>query len=303
MPIDLNNIFYTYQKRSPFAHKALDDINTSFSDNSFTALIGRTGSGKSTLIEHLNGLLIADSGKIKVDDYSLDMTLEVKKNGKIDYKKQEKKRKKKIRDIKDLRKKVGVVFQFPEYQLFEESVIKDVAFGPKNFNYSEEEAIDLAKKALTKVGLDESFYSRSVFELSGGEKRRVAIAGILAIDPKYLVLDEPTVGLDAKGERDLMNLLSTLQKEGKSIILATHNMDVVLKYTNRVLVIDEGKIVKDCDPIKLFQDESFLSNSYIEPPKVFSFAKKLIDNNLKIDLEKVKDTSTLVAEIKRVKGL
>ena len=236
MPVKLEHVNFIYSPGSPSQKKALNDINLLFEDGCFTALIGKTGSGKSTLIQHLNGLLLPTSGVVEVGSYLIDMTLEYKKNGKVNTSLMKKKHKKKLKDVKGLRKKVGLVFQFPEYQLFEETVLKDVSYGPKNFGASEEEAINMSKEALKKVGLGEDFYNRSPFELSGGEKRRVAIAGILALNPEVLVLDEPTVGLDAESEQNLMDLLSGLNNNGTSIILATHDMDVVLRYATRALV-------------------------------------------------------------------
>lgn len=301
MPLKLENVFFTYQPKSPNHRDALKDINLIFPENSFAALIGKTGSGKSTLIQHLNALLLPSSGKVSIDDYLIDMTLVYKKNGKVNEHAMKKKHKKKLKDIKEVRRKVGIVFQFPEYQLFAETVLKDVSYGPKNFGKSEEEALLDAKEALTLVGLDESFYERSPFELSGGEKRRVAIAGILALKPSVLVLDEPTVGLDASAERNLMLLLRKLSERGVSIILATHNMDVVLHYCNRAIVLDGGKIIYDSTPLDLFQDREFLRTSSLEPPKVFSFALALKENGLDVDLSRVKDTRSLAEEIVRVK--
>ena len=301
MPVRLEHVNFIYSPGSPSQKKALNDINLLFEDGCFTALIGKTGSGKSTLIQHLNGLLLPTSGVVEVGSYLIDMTLEYKKNGKVNTSLMKKKHKKKLKDVKGLRKKVGLVFQFPEYQLFEETVIKDVAYGPKNFGMKEEDAKEAAKDALSLVGLDESFYERSPFELSGGEKRRVAIAGILALKPDILVLDEPTVGLDAKSEENLMNLLISLYEKGTSIILATHNMDVVLQYAKRVIVLDQGKIKKDTTPLELFQDQDFLKTSSLEPPKVFSFALSLKEKGMDIDLTKVKDVSSLALEIVRNK--
>lgn len=304
MPITLENIFYTYNQHLPSERQALDDVSLVFEDHCFTALIGRTGSGKSTLIQHLNGLLLPTSGKLDVNGYVIDMSLVYKKDTKtIDEKAMKKKHKAKQRDIKTLRKRVGLVFQFPEYQIFEETVLKDVCFGPKNFGKTEEEAQLESKRALALVGLDKSFYERSPFELSGGEKRRVAIAGILAMKPDVLVLDEPTVGLDRASEDNLLSLLEKISESGTSIILATHDMDVVLKCCDRAIVLDKGKVVSDSTPLELFQNMTFLSDSSIEPPMVFSFAKKLIENGLAIDISKVKDSVSLAKEIVRVKGV
>ena len=301
MPLNLKNLSYTYAIKTPQEKKALDDITLSFEDHCFTALIGKTGSGKSTLIQHLNALLLPTSGIVELNDHVIDMSLVYRKNGKINQRAMKRKHKKKIKDIKEIRRKVGLVFQFPEYQLFEETVIKDVSYGPKNFGMKEEEAKEMAMESLSLVGLDESFYERSPFELSGGEKRRVAIAGILAMQPDILVLDEPTVGLDAKSEETLMNLLVSLYEKGTSIIIATHNMDVVLQYAKRAIVLDNGKVVKDTTPLDLFHDEEFLKTSSIEPPKVFSFALALQKNGMDIDISKVKDASSLADEIVRIK--
>ena len=183
MPIKIEKLFYDYNPNTPFVSHALKDINLDIDGNFFNALIGETGSGKTTLVQHLNGLLWPNSGTITIDEHFI--------NG--NDKKLQKKKKK---GIKKLRSHVGLVFQFPEYQLFEKTVIKDVLFGPKNFGMKEEEALEVAKESLSLVGLDESYYERPPFELSGGEKRRVAIAGIIALKPKILVLDEPTAGLD-----------------------------------------------------------------------------------------------------------
>ncbi len=301
MPLNLKNLSYTYAIKTPQEKKALDDVTLSFEDHCFTALIGKTGSGKSTLIQHLNALLLPTSGIVELDDHIIDMSLVYRKNGKINQRAMKKKHKKKIKDIKEIRRKVGLVFQFPEYQLFEETVIKDVSYGPKNFGMKEEEAKEMAMESLSLVGLDESFYERSPFELSGGEKRRVAIAGILAMKPDILVLDEPTVGLDAKSEETLMNLLVSLYEKGTSIIIATHNMDVVLQYAKRAIVLDNGKVVKDTTPLDLFHDEEFLKTSSIEPPKVFSFALALQKNGMDIDISRVKDATSLADEIVRIK--
>lgn len=306
MPIKIEKLNYTYDIGRPSEREALSDINLLFADHCFSALIGRTGSGKSTLIQQMNGLLLPTSGKITVGDYVIDMTLEYResKNGPIvDRKRMKKKAKKKLKDIKSLRKRVGLVFQFPEYQIFEESVIRDVMFGPRNFGADETKAREQAEEALAMVGLDSSFYDRSPFELSGGEKRRVAIAGIIAIKPEVLILDEPTVGLDRAGEDRLMNLLGEISKKGTSIIIATHNMDIVLRYCSRAIVLNYGKVVSDTTPLELFKDDTFLKDSSIEPPKVFAFARELKKNGLDIDLDRIKDTKSLADEIVRVKGV
>lgn len=304
MPIKIEHLYHIYDEGLPSQQVALQDINFIFEDHCFTALIGQTGSGKSTLIQHLNGLLIPTSGKIDINSYLIDISLVYKeKKGQkiIDQKAMKKKRKAKLKDIKTLRKKVGIVFQFPEYQLFEDTVIKDVSYGPKNFGLSDDEVLEASKHALDLVGIDKSYYDRTPFALSGGEKRRVAIAGIIAMKPDVLVLDEPTVGLDANGEEKLLNLIENIHKSGTSIILATHNMDVVLKYCQQAIVLDKGKIVKQSTPLELFQDQEFLTHSSLVPPKVFSFALKLKAHGLDIDLSKIKDVDSLASEIMKAK--
>ncbi len=305
MSIKIEHLFHVYDPNLPSEQKALDDINCLFDDHCFSALIGQTGSGKSTLIQHLNGLLLPTSGKLDVSGYLIDMTLVYKKKKNemiVDEKAMKKKQKAKLKDVKTLRKKVGLVFQFPEYQLFEDTVIKDVCYGPKNFGLSQEEALKASKEALSLVGIDSSYYERSPFELSGGEKRRVAIAGIIASKPDILVLDEPTVGLDRSGEDKLLSLISDIHNAGTSIIIATHDMDVVLKHCDKALVLDKGKIIKSDVPYKLFQDEEFLKISSLEPPKVFAFALELKKNNFPLELERIKDVESLCDEIIRVKG-
>lgn len=281
MSIKIENVSYTYSIKTPGEHRALFDIDLTIGDDEFVALIGETGSGKSTLVQHFNGLLYPTSGTVTVGDY-------VVQSGQ-----------KKHKGIKAMRKHCGLVFQFPEYQLFEESVLKDVSFGPKNFGSTKEEAEEKAKEALFLVGLNETYYERSPFELSGGEKRRVAIAGIIALNPKILVLDEPTAGLDPQGEAEMLKLFNVIYERGTSIVLVTHNMDIVLKYTKRAIVLSQGKIVKDTSPLSLFQDEKFLGSVAIEPPMVFKVAQQLIENGLKLDLKNIIDEHTLALEIKR----
>ncbi|MFA6796234.1 MAG: energy-coupling factor transporter ATPase [Bacilli bacterium] len=300
MPIKLKDVSYTYSQKTPFAFEALKHVSLDIKDHSFLALIGETGSGKSTLVQHLNGLLLPTSGEVQISNYMLSI-----ENGKRKYvdlnKSQNKKYRKKQFDIRNLRKYAGLVFQFPEYQLFEETVLKDICFGPKNFGATDQEAEMMAKEAIQLVGLDESYLSRSPFELSGGEKRRVAIAGIIALNPSVLILDEPTAGLDPQGEREMMELFKKIYDAGKTVILVTHNMDIVLKYVKEVIVMKKGEMLAHTTPLKLFQDEKFLINTAIEPPFVFKVARELIDNGLDIELDKIKDISSLVKEIERVK--
>ena len=278
MPIKVNNVFYTYSKKTPNSFDAIKGISLNIEDNDFIAVIGATGSGKSTLIQHLNGLLIPDKGEIVVNNHTI--TSNPRKN----------------KNIKSLRKEVGVVFQFPEYQLFEDTIEKDVAFGPRNFGDSQEVALFKARKALKMVGIKEEYFTRSPFELSGGEKRRVAIAGILAINPSILVLDEPTAGLDPTGTEDIMNLICELHKQGKTIVLVTHDMDLVLKYATKVIVLKDGEITYQGTPNKLFECVS--EDSSIEVPTLYKVVNYLNEHNFHINLEGIKDINSLVDIIK-----
>ena len=262
----------------PNSHFPIQGISLRIEDHSFNAIIGTTGSGKSTLIQHLNGLLIPTSGEIIVDEFKVTSN------------------KKKNKNIKQLRKHVGVVFQFPEYQLFEDTVEKDVAFGPKNFGDDEETALNKARAAIKLVGLDETYFARSPFELSGGEKRRVAIAGILAINPDILVLDEPTAGLDPTGAKDIMDLVESLYLGGKTIILVTHDMDLVLKYATKVFVLKDGTITYEGSPINLFNEVD--ETHSIDVPMLYKFIRKLNENGFKIDLTKISNIDDLVSILK-----
>ena len=300
MSISTKDLCYTYQ--SSFESHALKNVNLELEDHCFLALVGETGSGKSTLVQNLNGLLTPTSGEIKMSNYVIrvidskrqliDLSLSKEEVNKLRKKKREKQF-----ELKKLRKYAGLVFQFPEYQLFEESVLKDVMFGPKNFGIKDEEAKKLAIEALKSCNIDSSYFSRSPFELSGGEKRRVAIAGILALDPEVLVLDEPTAGLDPQGEKEMMALFEKIYKSGKSVIIVTHNMDLVLKYARTVVVMSKGEVVKKGDPLDVFVDEELLKNVAIEPPYVIKVALALKEKGIDIDLTKVKDIPSLAKEI------
>ena len=284
MSIIFSHLNYVYSSNTPLAFSALKDINLEIKDGSFTMIVGHTGSGKSTLVQQINALLTPTSGSVNVN--GIEVNKEVKK----------------LKNIKELRKTVGLVFQFPEYQLFEETILKDVSFGPKNFNYSDEESEKLAREALTLVGIDESLFDKSPFELSGGQKRRVAIAGIITLKPQVLILDEPTAGLDPQGSRDMMELFKKIHQMGTTIIMITHDMDNVIRYASDVLVMVKGEVVKACKPYELFMDEHVFSRLSIEEPLVIKTAKKLNKSKkYHIPLDKVKDITSLVELIAKEK--
>lgn len=224
--IEFRNVEYVYSPKTPFRAEALKGVDFSFASNDFVALIGKTGSGKSTIIEHLNGLLTPSNGEVQIGEFlnSAD-------------------KKRRTKKLAPLTKKVGLVFQFAESQLFEDTVLKDVAYGPRNHGFTKSQAEEMARNAILEVGLDKSFFERSPFSLSGGEKRRVAIAGVLALDPDILVLDEPTSGLDPEGASEMMDLFKGLhESRNKGIVMVTHDMDLVVRYCKRAAVVSEGKI-------------------------------------------------------------
>lgn len=264
MGISLKNVYYTYQEGSPFEGQALSDISLEIKDRSYTAIVGHTGSGKSTLLQLLNGLLCPTQGEIQFDEFVLDRESDQKK-------------------MKHLRKKVGLVFQFPESQLFAETVLADVAFGPQNFGVSRERAEEIAKDKLAVVGLNDAIYNKSPFELSGGQMRRVAIAGILAIEPEILVLDEPTAGLDPVGRKELMALFETLHKNGMTIVLVTHTMDDVANFANTVYVLKGGNLVLEGSPSSVFQEVEYLQKIQLGVPKITNFALQLQQKGLKFE--------------------
>lgn len=276
MGIALENVSFTYQEGTPLASTALSDVSLTIEDGSYTALIGHTGSGKSTILQLLNGLLVPSQGSVRVFDTLITSTS-------------------KNKDIRQIRKQVGLVFQFAENQIFEETVLKDVAFGPQNFGVSEEEAEKIAREKLALVGIDESLFNRSPFELSGGQMRRVAIAGILAMEPAILVLDEPTAGLDPLGRKELMNLFKKLHQSGMTIVLVTHLMDDVAEYANQVYVMEKGRLVKGGKPSDVFQDVVFMEEVQLGVPKITAFCKRLADRGvsfkrLPIKIEEFKES-------------
>lgn len=276
MGIALENVSFTYQEGTPLASTALLDVSLTIEDGSYTALIGHTGSGKSTILQLLNGLLVPSQGSVRVFDTLITSTS-------------------KNKDIRQIRKQVGLVFQFAENQIFEETVLKDVAFGPQNFGVSEDEAEKIAREKLAMVGIDESLFNRSPFELSGGQMRRVAIAGILAMEPGILVLDEPTAGLDPLGRKELMNLFKKLHQSGMTIVLVTHLMDDVAEYANQVYVMEKGRLVKGGKPSDVFQDVVFMKEVQLGVPKITAFCKRLADRGvafkrLPIKIEEFKES-------------
>lgn len=273
MSMKLKKVSYVYSEGDAFEKKALDEISLEIPDGQFIGIIGHTGSGKSTLIQHLNGLLRATSGAIYYDGENIYQE---------GY------------DMRTLRSKVGLVFQYPEHQLFEVDAFSDVCFGPKNLGLSKEEVEERAKKALTQVGLDESYYKKSPFELSGGQKRRVAIAGILAMHPQVLILDEPTAGLDPKGRDEILDQVALLQKERKiTVILVSHSMEDVARYVDRIIVVNDGKILFDDTPKQVFQHYKELESVGLAAPQVTYVVKALKEKGWDIDT-----TATTVEEAK-----
>ena len=279
MPIRFEKVSHIYSDGTPFRYVALEDVNLEIREGSFTAIIGQTGSGKSTLVQHLNALLLPASGTV----YVMDREIAAGKPPK---------------NLKSLRKDVGLVFQFPEYQLFEETVLKDVAFGPKNFGASPEEANQKAREALRKTGLDASYEERSPLELSGGQKRRVAIAGILAMNPKILVLDEPTAGLDPSGAKQMMELFASLNKEGTTIIMVTHDMEQVFRYCDEVIVMENGRPKIQTDIKTFFRDSSLCRELNILPPALIRMKDTLRELGYEVSDDTV-NIRTLAKEIAR----
>ena len=265
MDIRFKQVGFAYQAGTPFEMRALHDISFSIEEGSYVAIIGHTGSGKSTILQHLNALLKPTEGIVELGDKTIDSTTGNK-------------------DLKPLRKKVGIVFQFPEAQLFEETVEKDIAFGPKNFGVSEEEALKIASEVVKTVGLPEDVLKKSPFDLSGGQMRRVAIAGVLAMKPEVLVLDEPTAGLDPKGRLEMMEMFYKLNKEqNMTIVLVTHQMNDVSDYADHVIVIEAGNVVKEGSPKEVFSDASWLSEKQLGVPTTLAFVEKLKEKGWSTD--------------------
>ena len=251
MGINFQNVDFKYSKKA--SYKQLDNVNLRINEkNEFVMIVGHTGSGKSTLVQHMNGLLLATCGKVEVFNINVIRSKKIK--------------------LKPIREHVSLVFQFPEYQIFESTVLEDIMFGPKNFGKSKDEAKELAIKAAHLVGINDDILDRSPFTLSGGQMRRVAIAGAMAIDPDILILDEPTVGLDPKGKDELMNLLVKMHK---TIIMISHDMNIVASYAKRILVMDQGKLIYDGNKEELFTDEEFLKAHNLDLPVISTIAKGL----------------------------
>lgn len=249
MSIQFNNVTYVYQKDTPFEYEALHQINTEFDPGHYYAIIGQTGSGKSTLIQHFNGLLKPSYGTVVLDDLVL-------------------KAKTKDKEIRPMRQRVGLVFQFPEAQLFEDSVEREILFGPKNFNMDLDKVKDYAYRLLMKLGFDRDVMRKSPFQMSGGQMRKIAIVSILAMNPDIIVLDEPTAGLDPHSRKQVMDLLKQLQQEGKTIVLVTHDMNDVAQYADRVKVLQQGTLVYEGTPKALFSDQQRINDYALDLPDI-----------------------------------
>lgn len=280
MSIVIEHLNYVYMAGGPYETKALNDVNLTISDGEFVGLIGHTGSGKSTLVQHLNGLLMPTSGKIMVD--GLDLA-------------------DKATDRRAIRQRVGLVFQYPENQLFEETVEKDIAFGPKNLGLDEKEIDRRVRHAMSRVALDyEKLHNRSVFELSGGQMRRVAIAGVLAMEPQVLVLDEPCAGLDPRGREEIMGLIKRLHEEiGTTIVMVSHSMDDVASLAERVIVMNHGEVVMDGVPRDVFSRGEELRRIGLDVPQAVQLAEKLRERGYAIP-EGVYRAEEIKAEIEKI---
>lgn len=277
--IEIKDLTYTYSKKTPFEKMALKNITFSVEEGETLGIIGQTGSGKSTLIQHLNGLIKMKNGEGTVFDKNI-------KDKKI---------------LKELRFDVGMVFQYPEYQLFADTVALDVAFGPKNMKLDKDEIDRRVKKAMDLVGLPyEKFAERSPFELSGGEKRRAAIAGVIAMEPKILVLDEPTAGLDPQGREDILELINKLKKEvSPTIIIVSHNMDEIAKMADHIIVLSEGYIIYDGTPLDVFTQKDFKEKTELDIPMATKISYELQEKG--INIPNVVTVKALVEELAKLK--
>ena len=282
--IEINNLTHIYSEGLPFEKKAIDDINLKIEENEFIGLIGHTGSGKSTFIQHLNGLLKPSSGEIIVDGMKVD---------------------KSSSNLTELRKKIGLVFQYPEYQLFEETIERDIAFGPGNLDLSEEEVLRRVKSSMDSVGLDyETYKDKSPFELSGGLKRRVAIAGVLAMEPKVLILDEPTAGLDPRGRDEILSEIKSIHEKRKiTVILVSHSMEDVAKIAERIIVMDKGKVFLDSNPREIFRNEDKLLSVGLGIPQITSLMRALKKKGLDINEDSITVEEAKESLIKYFRGV
>lgn len=264
MQINLNNIDYTYNKGTVFEKRVLKNVTLKLKERAYNVIVGKTGSGKSTLIEHINGLLVPNSGEVVVDD-----TI-------ITFPRNKREKKELAKKLREIRQDVAVLFQFSEQQLFETTVLKDIMFAPLNYGVNEKKARKNAIELVKLVGLSEDYLEKSPFELSGGEMRKVALCGILALNPKVLILDEPTVGLDYKSREDIMNLIKELQqKKNMTIVLVTHNMDYVLKYADKIFVLNKGELNFSGTAEELFSNKQILEKNSLDLPEVLKFYKEL----------------------------
>lgn len=266
MKITFDQVTYDYSIKTPYQYRALNQVSTTFIESKFYAIVGQTGSGKSTLIQHLNAILKPTEGQLKIGDTNITKKTKSKK-------------------LAPVRKKVGIVFQFAEHQLFEDTVEKDIIFGPLNYGTDKEAAIQKAESLMDLLSMDRSLLKKSPFELSGGQKRRIAIAGVLAMEPEILVLDEPTVGLDPKGQYDMMELFNDIHENlGITVILISHQMDIVLKYADEVKVIKAGEIVAEDKPVNIFTNKELLNQTHLEPPNIIKLQQAVETKyNMKFD--------------------
>jgi energy-coupling factor transport system ATP-binding protein len=282
MEITFKDVEYLYQKGTPFERRAIYDINLSIKSGTFLSVIGHTGSGKSTLMQHINGLIKPSNGEIHVGKFTINS-------------------RKKAKDLKQLRRRVGIVFQYPEHQLFEETVEKDIIFAPINFGVTEKNAIKRAKEAIKSVGLSEDVLQKSPFDLSGGQKRRVAIAGVLVMNPEVMILDEPTAGLDPRGRREILTMFKKLHEEKNlTTILVTHSMDNAAEFSDEIIVMHEGTTHLRGTPREVFRNPEKLKEIGLDVPESVHFIKKLeqkIGTELPYDVFTVKDTVNVVKTV------
>jgi len=282
MYIKFEDVSHHYHSGTPMEQRVLYDVGLEIQQGSFSCIIGHTGSGKSTLMQHMNALLLPSTGRVTVPGGMVRAGVRTKRS-----------------EIKKMRQNVGLVFQFPEYQLFETTVLKDMMFGPKNYGKSSEEAEDAARTAAKIVGLDEGLLEKSPFELSGGQMRRVAIAGILAMDPDVIVLDEPTAGLDPRGRKEILDIFINLQKRGKTIIVATHDMDLVAEYADHVIVMCEGRKLLEGAPKRVFAQSEMMRKAGIYLPTAAAVYAEAVGDDGDLPLTLDEFVTRVAKKIKR----